>query len=158
MTSIWIYDKIAWNQSKCFCHPNLFLGVGLPGSTTISRSAWTSNKDGNCLLPSCSPAPWNISFFSAQPWDLHARNFFKLCNKVSLESEELSRIINSVLFSGDQQTIMQFLIDCSAMPEVIRSVQTFGDHTLYRLMYIGRTWCYNIHRERMRQLGLLEFR
>jgi hypothetical protein len=27
------------NQSKGFCHPNISLGVGLPGSTTFSRSA-----------------------------------------------------------------------------------------------------------------------
>ena len=83
---------------------------------------------------------------------------FKLCKKVSLESDELSRIINLVLNSGDQQTLMQFIIDCSTMPEVIKSAQTYGNHIRDILMYIGRTWCYNIHREHMNQLGLLKFR
>ena len=37
-TYLRIFEKIAWNKSKSFYHPNLLLGVGLPGSTTISRS------------------------------------------------------------------------------------------------------------------------
>ena len=122
---------------------------------------WTRNHAGNCLLPTCTPPSVgsleHLLLFCPALRCTRAK-LFKLCNKVSLESDELSRIINLVLYSGDQQTLMQFIIDCSTMPEVIKSAQTYGNHIRDRLMYIGRTWCYNIHRERMNQLGLLEFR
>ena len=35
----WNLRQHSVNQAKNFCHPNLLLGVGLPGSTTISRFA-----------------------------------------------------------------------------------------------------------------------
>ena len=140
-----------------------FLGGTLPGRylTDQPQRHWTGNQAGHCLLPSCTPSSTSsldhlLLFCPALKF--MREKLFKLCNKVSQESEQLSRIINTVLFSGDQQTIMQFLIDCSTLPEVIRSVQIFGHHILDRLMYVGRTWCYNIHRERMRQIGLLKFR
>jgi hypothetical protein len=56
VTFIGIYVKLAYNQSKSFCHPNLSLGVGLPGSTTIFRSVRADSLNGvkynqiKCLL------------------------------------------------------------------------------------------------------------
>ena len=83
---------------------------------------------------------------------------FNLCYKVSKESEELSTLINMVLQSDDEMLRMQFLLDCTTIPAVIRITQLSGTDTRDRLLYIGRTWCYSIHRERMNQLGLLSFR
>ena len=121
---------------------------------------WSKNKAGFCLLPTCAPQ----SDGSLEHILLHCpalsptrEKLINLCYKVSLESEELSRIINLIL-NSEQLTIMQFIIDCSIMPEVIKSTQIFGTHIRDRLLYIGRTWCYTIHREHMNQLGLLEFR
>ena len=91
---------------------------------------------------------------------LHAARtrMFILCHKVSRESEELSTIINMVLQSSEEMLRMQFLLDCTTIPAVIRITQLLGTDTRDRLLYIGRTWCYSIHRERMNQLGLLSFR
>ena len=44
------------------------------------------------------------------------------------------------------------------VPEVIKITQSDSTQTLDRLLYIGRTWCYSIHRKRINQLGLLSLR
>ena len=41
------------------------------------------------------------------------------------------------------------LLDCSVMPEVIRSAQSHGSRVYDDLFYVGRTWCFAVHRERM---------
>ena len=67
-------------------------------------------------------------------------------------------IITSILDSDNNDLIMQFILDSSVIPIVITTTQLFGQHTRDRLLYLGRTWCYNIHRERMNQLGHFQFR
>ena len=122
---------------------------------------WTTNKAGYCLLPSCTPqSDGSLEHILLYCPALHAARtrMFNLCHKVSKESEELSTLINIVLQSDDEMLRMQFLLDCTTIPAVIRITQLSGTDTRDRLLYIGRTWCYSIHRERMNQLGLLSFR
>ena len=92
----------------------------------------------------------------------HTRSkLLSLCEKIANEDDKLGEIINSVLLSsceGIEHGKMQFLLDCSVMPRVVAMTQNSGTVLRDRLLYIGRTWCYSIHRERMNQLGLLEFR
>ena len=107
--------------------------------TDLLQSHWTQNKAGTCLLPTCSPV-------------------YRLSYKVSLESDHLYYIITFILQSENRQLLMQLIIDCTVIPEVIQITQVFGTKTRDRLLYLGRTWCYNIHRERMNQLGLINFR
>ena len=57
-----------------------------------------------------------------------------------------------------EQLLMQLILDCTVIPDVIKTTQTSGTHTRDRLLYLGRTWCYNIHRARMNKLGLCEFK
>ena len=46
----------------------------------------------------------------------------------------------------------QFLLDCSVIPEVISLVQIHGEDVLATLFKLTRTWCYSIHRERLKIL------
>ena len=61
-------------------------------------------------------------------------------------------LVSTILGSSTNQTIMQFLLDCSVIPDVIRAAQCFGDHIYNDLFYLSRTWCYVIHRERLKRL------
>ena len=122
---------------------------------------WTLNTSGDCLLPACSPR----SLGSLEHLLLHCsalrttrEKTIKLCPKVSTESSDLSNIITTTLQAGDHARMMQLLLDCTAVPEVIRCTQESGTQTRDRLLYLGRTWCHNIHRERMTQMGLFQFR
>ena len=45
---------------------------------------------------------------------------------------------------------IQFMIDCSVIPEIISLAQTFDDDILYDLLKISLTWWHSLHRERMK--------
>ena len=47
----------------------------------------------------------------------------------------------------------QFLLDCSILPEVITATQLNGFEVLATLFHITRTWCYTLHKERLKMLG-----
>ena len=50
-------------------------------------------------------------------------------------------------------TLTQFLIDCSVMPEVLSLIDSHGEHVLPTLFKMTRTFCYSIHRERLKHLN-----
>ena len=146
------------------CHKAVIAARMLSGRylTDKLQRHWTDNKAGNCILPACLPS---LSEGSLEHLLLHCQalnhtrtKLLALCSRVSLENGTISSILHQVFLSGDQQVIMHFLLDCSTMPMVIRVTQVFGHAIRDRLLYLGRTWCYGIHRERMNQLGLLKFR
>ena len=122
---------------------------------------WTQNREGLCLLPGCTPhsegSLEHILLHCTALAQTRAR-LHQLAHTVAQESHLLGEIITSFLESDNYDLVMQFILDCSVIPAVITTTQVFGNHTRDRLLYLGRTWCYNIHRERMNQLGLFSFR
>ena len=48
---------------------------------------------------------------------------------------------------------VQFLLDCSVIPEIIAAVQVQGQHILTHLFNITRVWVYSLHRDRLKLLG-----
>ena len=58
-----------------------------------------------------------------------------------------------ILSSPSNPSYCQFLVDCSVLPEVISATQTYGPQLLDHLFKITRTWCYCLHRTRLRILG-----
>ena len=124
--------------------------------TELLSRHWSSNEQGFCLLPSCAglclkedlehillncgslaPTRQRLSAFTI--------NFSKT---VPLLSSTLLQLTNP-----SQHLYTQFLLDCSAIPEVISLVQDHGADVLHHLFKVSRTWCYSIHRERLRILG-----
>ena len=49
------------------------------------------------------------------------------------------------------------LLDCSALPKVIAAAQLHGDQVFADLFYIGRNWCFCVHRERLKRMGKWNF-
>ena len=62
-------------------------------------------------------------------------------------------IITNYLFLHQSSKLLRILLDCSTAPEVILAAQTFGNSVYDDLFYIGRTWCFSIHREHLKMLG-----
>ena len=60
--------------------------------------------------------------------------------------------------SNSKSTILQFLLDCTSIPEVVSAVQQLGEAIYSDLFYLTRTWCYCIHKERMKRLGKWNYR
>ena len=123
---------------------------------------WTENKCGFCLLPACAPFQFDGTLehllLFCQSLKTTRERLLELVSKVSAEDNQISFIINTVFYDPDPKVLMQFLLDCTTMPIVIDTTQRSGHKIRDRLLYVGRTWCYNIHRERMKQMGLMKFR
>ena len=118
---------------------------------------WTSNKAGLCLLPDCKdPGTCEdlphilIACKSLIPIRTRIRLFFS--NFISTR-HAISNIVSSFLNSEDLHFQTHFLLDCSTLPEVISCHQLYGDKVFQDLFYMTRTWCYALHRERLRLLG-----
>ena len=65
----------------------------------------------------------------------------------------------AVQFLGSSETTnsVQFLLDPTTIPEVIRASQIHGDYVINDILYLGRTWCFSLHRERLKRLCLWNF-
>ena len=63
------------------------------------------------------------------------------------------QIILSYLIHHQPPKLLGIILDSSSVPEVILAAQTFGNSVYDDLLYIGRTWCFSIHRERLKLLG-----
>ena len=68
----------------------------------------------------------------------------------------LTDLITKVLY-GPPISLVQFILDASIHPTVINLVQIFGQEILMKIFHLTRTWCYTLHRERLRLLGLFKF-
>ena len=60
-------------------------------------------------------------------------------------------IFESILKSSEEQQV-QFFLDCSVIPEVIKAAQ-MNNSILTLLFRATRTWCYSLHRTRLKMLG-----
>ena len=123
---------------------------------------WTENKSGNCSLPGCNGGhigSLEHILLECEALKEERDHVTNLCYKTSLESLQLFEVINGALSPGAAEDLkMQFILDCSSLPEV-RSMRQCGNFLdLDRLFYVTRTWCYVLHRKRMILLGLFNFR
>ena len=50
---------------------------------------------------------------------------------------------------------MQFLLDPSCCPIIIRATQSLGSGVLHHIYYLTRSWCYSLHLRRRKNLKLL---
>ena len=119
-----------------------------------------TNKEGYCLL--CKPHSGNPHLASLAHMLLpggcemlcDARLFmFEFINSYLVPRPHLFELLKTCL--GDDNTFVQFMLDCSTIPEVIKFRQETGsDEILDSLFYISRTYVYKLHIVRKRILGL----
>ena len=122
---------------------------------------WNQNKAGICLLKGCSGQSFgSLDHILLQcPALLPTRKtMINFCLDVALQYPPVKEIIASVLSTKDHLLVMQFLLDSSTLPEVIKLVQSNGPEPINQLFYATRNWCYSVHRKRMDLLGLYQFR
>ena len=137
----------------------LFLGSLYPCGSRIRH--WSlSNPEGFCSFSSCwsqhvVETPEHILLHC--PAYLNTRmTMVSLC--IQMPCNISLGLVTYFLTSNSTKLMMQFLLDCSAIPDVIISAQNFGDQVYSNLFYLSRTWCFSIHRERLKRLGKWNFR
>ena len=55
--------------------------------------------------------------------------------------------------SDDPSSFIQLLLDCSVMSDVVKATQTYGSWVLNSFFYLTRSYCYSIHKARLKLLG-----
>ena len=118
---------------------------------------WSQNKNGYCLAPSCAGAN--------QLEGLH--HILATCPSLNLTRlsllsftenycQNLHPIIQAIAASytnPNHALYVHFLLDCSTIPEIVSASQQLGDQALSHLFQVSRTWCYTLHRVRLKTLG-----
>ena len=123
---------------------------------------WSKNPDGYCLLQHCIDHR-NIEDISHI--FLHCQSLNAVRErlvKFTLDATSLIKVrelTDCILFYTQPQNpdFLQFMLDCSVLPPVISLAQQHGHYILEQCFKISRTWCFSLHRERMRQLGRWTF-
>ena len=122
---------------------------------------WRGNSSGMCTTPSCpgtEVGSLEHLLLFCPALEQERTQIKTLCSNIALESNDLHTIIHSVMCTDTSvDTVIQFLLDCSSLPAVIRARQALGDLIIDRLFYLTRTWCYTMHRSRMIKLGLQQY-
>ena len=118
----------------------LFLSSQYPCAKLI-RHWSTDNPLGLCSFPECHQlnileSPEHI-LLHCPAYTLTRDKMITLCLKMRDPASHL--LVTSFLLSNSTQTILQFLLDCSVIPEVIHAAQLNGDHIYNDLFYLSRT-------------------
>ena len=136
----------------------LFLSSQYP-CAKYSRHWSPENPLGICTFPDCKSRNY---VESPEHLLLYCPAYFSTRQKMVtlfLRSRDpiSHSLATSFLLCDSSKKTMQFLLDCSVIPDVIRCAQQYGKHIYDDIFYLGRTWCFSIHRERMKRLGRWNF-
>ena len=117
---------------------------------------WSTNPEGYCQCPSC------LGLQVVEDEEhilLHCGSLAptrtSLAN-LTVSYSKANPLIGPILLAYTNPRhphFSQFLVDCSVLPEIITLTQQFGESQLFKLFKITRTWCYSLHRDRLKILG-----
>ena len=115
-----------------------------------------SMRDGACLASSCTGLQHpetieHILLFCPSYAEIRSSHFNNWKSFAEMYPY-LSSIIAKVL-TFQPPFRCQFILDCTVMPDVISLSQIHGQSAVDKLLYLTRTFCYAVHRERLKNLG-----
>ena len=113
---------------------------------------WSSNKSGYCQSSTCNSVVETVEHIL-----IHC-GAYSSCKKhlYSLWLSSTNPVVNGLVveaLSSDTAYLLQFILDCSVLPSVIIATQKHGFVILKELFYLTRTWCFSVHKQRMKMLG-----
>ena len=77
---------------------------------------------------------------------------FKLWTEVLKTNPIIFPVVKQYTLDSDVLTNVQFVLDCSVLPNVIALVQKFGQNILDQLFYLTRSLCFSLHKARLKIL------
>ena len=116
---------------------------------------WSPTRSGTCPAPDCHDLETLEHLLVSCTYYYQTREKLKRL-WTSYKIPHLGDLI-PVFLSGTPTHLVQFILDASVLPSVITLVQTYGQDILMPIFYLTRTWCYTLHRERLRLMGLFNF-
>ena len=118
---------------------------------------WTSNIHGFCLLEPCLSLKL-LDSNSHMLLDCGAlsderRRLLDFTKTYTADKSVINDLCSIYIFeNSDPETLLQFLTDCSILPEVVKTCQVHGHEIIQHLFRITRTWCRSLHTARRRKL------
>ena len=117
---------------------------------------WCHSQLDYCLSPTCSNKVESVEHIL-----IHCRAYTECKRRLySLWLSSPNPVVIKLVteaFSEETDYLLQFIIDCSVLPPVINAVQAQSPEILDDLFYLTRTWCFSVHRYRMKMLGRWNF-
>ena len=112
-------------------------------------SKWSEGQSSYCPAPQCSNVTESLEHLL-----LHCPAYDRIRSTVimkwgSVENYAIKHFINFVL-TQSQPILMQFLLDASALPHTQKLINEYGSKILTIIFSLTRTWCYSVHRERLK--------
>ena len=113
---------------------------------------WSKNKDGFCNSVTCTKEVETVEhiLIHCRAYSECKRNLYSLW--LSTTSPVVLKLVLEALTS-ETCYLLQFILDCSVLPSVIVATQRHGFAVLKELFHFTRTWCFTVHRQRMKTLG-----
>lgn len=118
---------------------------------------WSGDSTGKCSLPSCSlsPTPGTLPHILTECEDLQParQRVFSLWSDYMRDNPILLPVIRRYTIGPDATNLVQFLLDCTVLPDVILLSQLHGESVHDSLLYLTRTFCFSVHKARLKLLG-----
>ena len=120
------------------------------------RRHWSQNRDGHCLLPTCWETSEDLEHILVRcPAHRQARaRVLAMWTDYLATRPHLATVVEHYTALPGSH-LVQFLVDPSVLPLVITLGQEHGEDAINALFYLTRTFCYSIHRCRLKHLGLI---
>ena len=118
-------------------------------------SHWSPDVDGKCLLSHNCTENEDIAHIltSCNALEQTRAKLLKFTEAYLIHApQSVSHLVQS-LCNPKAPNHIQFLLDCSVLPEVISLVQQEGKMIHSYLFDISRTWVYSLHKQRLKLLG-----
>ena len=117
---------------------------------------WSTNREGFCLSRTCFEETETVEHIL-----VHCPAYSTIREKISrlwrsTPDPNIKYLVDQALCSSSTY-LTQFILDCSAIQAVIDITQRHGEGILNGLFHLTRTWCFSIHRERMKMYGRWNF-
>ena len=125
-------------------------------SAHLSRHWDRKNPEGFCLSDNCKGIIEDTKHILLT-CPLYAEYRNKLFRFWIENSNGIIQTLIGEALDSTSTVFLQFLLDCSVLPFIIKAVQIHGETVLDQVFYLTRTWCFVIHRERMKFLGKWNF-
>ena len=132
----------------------LFVLSGRYRTAMVTRH-WSPSRNGTCPVPSCHEFETIEHLLICCPYYEHTRERIRKL-WLSTPNPFIHQIVVQAL-TGPVSDLLQFLLDASVTPSVITLSQVMGMDILRCIFHLTRTWCYALHRERLKMQGHFNF-
>ena len=107
---------------------------------------------GNCQAPTCNGTPESLEHLLIHcPYYTELRESLRRLWIQPYPIMAVRALLLSVL-EGPPKQFLHFILDPSSHPQTIHLCQVHGQDLLKTFYHLTRTWCYSIHKQRLKLL------